>query len=103
MDINGNVTEAYSITPIVPLGGVRFYHEQNVVKQLIEELNITYYSYDYQAQLIITRRKLYTSYKEMCERSYVKLNRSVNLPDQLWSQLLNEFEKIPRISRNIRI
>ncbi|CAF4115523.1 unnamed protein product, partial [Adineta steineri] len=74
IDYNGTVSEAYSTTPIAPMGAMRFHENQPVVKQLMDELNISYYRYDYQNFLIKARGRFYTSYNEMCSKSYVELN-----------------------------
>lgn len=99
-DINGNVPEAYSTTPIIPRGGVRFYDDQPVVKQLVDELNISYYSYEYQKSLIKSRGKFYTSHNDMCSSSYTELtcvdsSDGLNAQDQLWMKLLDEYKNNP--------
>ncbi|UJR18114.1 hypothetical protein I4U23_005014 [Adineta vaga] len=101
LDYKGNIPDAYSTTPISPLGSIRFYKGQPVMKELIDELNITYYPYDYQTQLIKARGQLYTSYNEMCTKSYVNLtctddSDGNNPPDQLWLKLLDAYETNPK-------
>ena len=96
IDYNGNVPAAYSETPIAPVGAARFYAGQSVIKKLADELNITYYSYAYQKNLIKTRGRFYTSYADMCTNSYVDLSceddaDGYNAQDQLWVRLLDAF------------
>ncbi|CAF1612455.1 unnamed protein product, partial [Adineta ricciae] len=105
LDNNENIPLAYSSNPIIPFGGMRFYANQPVVKQLIDELNISYYQYDYQTTLIKTRGKFYTSYNEMCSKSYTNLDctddsSGMNAQDQLWVKLLEEYGKNPASSYN---
>lgn len=97
-DFHGNSTEAYATTPIAPTGAIRFFGTQPVVKQLVDELNISYYQYDYQTFVIKARGKLYNSYNEMCAKSYVDLNctddiNGLNAQDQLLARLLAEYQK----------
>ncbi|UJR17156.1 hypothetical protein I4U23_004052 [Adineta vaga] len=98
IDYNGNLVEIYSTNPIIPMGGMRFYEKQPVVKQLVDELNISYYQYDYQTTMIKARGKFYTSYNEMCSKSYTDLvctddTNGFNVQDQLWNKLLEEYGK----------
>ena len=96
IDYNGNVPAAYSETPIAAMGALRFYDGQVVIKKLADELNITYYPYAYQNNLIKSRGRLYTSYADMCSNSYVDLSceddaDGFNAQDQMWVRLLDAF------------
>jgi hypothetical protein len=98
IDANGNVPDAYSTTPILPMASARFYDVQPVIKQLADELNVSYYRYDYQIFLIKARGKFYTSYNEMCSGSYIGLNctddsNGFNAQDQIWNKLIEEYQK----------
>ncbi|CAF1215752.1 unnamed protein product [Adineta steineri] len=98
IDYNGTVSEAYSTTPIAPMGAMRFHEKQPVIKQLMDELNISYYRYVYQNFLIKARGRFYTSYNEMCSKSYVGLNctddsNGLNFQGQIWTKLLEEYKE----------
>lgn len=96
LSFDGNVPPAYSNSPIAALGAARFYDDQPVIKALADELNITYFRYDYQTNLIKARGRKYTSYNTMCSQSYVNLTctdneNGLNSADRLWTKLLDEY------------
>lgn len=100
VDSNRNPPPAYSTTPIAAMGAARFYEAQSVVKQLVDELNISYHRYDYQTALIKARGRFYTSYNTMCSSSYVDLNCTddadgYNAQDQLWVKMMDEYNRSP--------
>ena len=100
IDYNGNTPKAYSTTPIAALGAARFYGVQPIVKQLMDELNISYHQYDYQTSLIKARGKFYTSSNTMCSNSYTDLKciddaDGLNAQDQLWTKMLDEYSRNP--------
>ena len=96
IDYDGNVPAAYSETSVAPIGAVRFSDGQAIVKQLANELSIRYYAYAYQTALIKSRGKFYTSYRDMCAKSYTDLlceedSAGNNAYMQLWMRLLDAY------------
>ena len=96
LDCNGNVPEAYSNTSISAQGAQRFFPGQAVIKQLADELNISYSLYKYQTSLIKARGKFFTSINQMCSTSYTNLTctndaNGLNANAQLWKKLLDEY------------
>ncbi|CAF1022288.1 unnamed protein product [Rotaria sp. Silwood1] len=97
-DYDGNSPEAYANTSISSQGAQRFYLDQAVIKQLADELNIFYYSYDYRRGLNKARRIFYISINQMCSRSYINLtctddSNGLNSVDQLWNKLMEEYHR----------
>ena len=95
---NGTVPPAYSNISVSAQGAQRFFDGQPVIKQLADELEIPYYRYDYQTNIIKARGKLYASYSEMCSASYVNLTcnddaNGYSAVDQLWVRLINEYHR----------
>lgn len=90
---DGKVPPAYSEKPVAPLGAIRFYDNQQAIKDLANELEILYHTYAYQNSLIKSRGRWFTSNNEMCVTSYVGLNcrtdgNGLDSADQLWSRLI---------------
>ncbi|CAF4294675.1 unnamed protein product, partial [Rotaria sp. Silwood2] len=97
-DYDGNSTEAYANTSISSQGAQRFYLGQAVIKQLADELNISYYSYDYRRSVIKARGLFHTSINQMCSTSYINLtctdnSNGLNSVDQLWNKLMEEYHR----------
>lgn len=100
IDYDGNVPAAYSTTPTVAMGALRFYEVQAVIKKLADELQIPYVAYDYQTSLIKSRGQRYTSVNTMCSTSFLNLTCTddtdgLNAADQLWFKLIEEYRKNP--------